>query len=129
MEAVFKRFGHGLLILSLLCATGGHWAMLQSVAWATMLANNARTQCLSDAITTTFDGRHPCPICRQIAQSRQSEKKSDAQLELKRLEYSLDSAVFVICPPGHFFLTGERSSSAPLLTEAPPTPPPRAFPA
>ena len=128
-EAVFRRFGHGLLILSLLCATGGHWAMLQSVAWATMLANNARTECLADAIAKTFDGRHPCPICRQIAQSRQSEKKSDAQLELKRLEYSLESAVFVICPPNHFFLTGERSSSAPLLTESPPTPPPREFPA
>jgi hypothetical protein len=99
--------------------------MLQSVAWATMLASNARTQCLSDAITKTFDGRHPCPLCRQIAQSRQSEKKSDAQLELKRLEYSLDSTVFVICPPDHFFLAGECSSSAPLLTESPPAPPPR----
>jgi hypothetical protein len=128
-EAVFKRFGHGLLILSLLCATGGHWAMLQSVAWATMLANNARTECLSDAISQTFDGRHPCPICLQIAKQRQSEKKSDAQLESKRLEYSLESAAFVICPPNHFFLAGERSSSAPLLTESPPTPPPRELPA
>ena len=128
-EAVFRRFAHGLLIVSLLCATGGHLAMLQSVAWATMLANNSRTECLSDAITKTFDGRHPCPLCLQIAKQRQSEKKSDAQLELKRLEYSLDSAVFIICPPNHFFLTGERSSSAPLLTESPPTPPPREFPA
>jgi hypothetical protein len=128
-EAVFKRFGHGLLILALLCATGGQWAMLQSVAWATMLASNARTECLSDAVAKTFDGRHPCPLCLQIAKQRQSEKKSDAQLELKRLEYSLESAGFVICPPNHFFLTGERGSSAPLLTESPPTPPPREIPA
>jgi hypothetical protein len=128
-EAVFRRFGHGLLIVALMCATGGQWAMLQSVAWATMLASNARTECLSDAVSKTFDGRHPCPLCLQIAKQRQSEKKSDAQLELKRLEYSLKSAAFVISPPNHFFLTGERSSSAPLLTESPPTPPPREIPA
>lgn len=129
MEVVFRRFGHGLLIVALLCATGGHLAMLQSVAWATMLANSARTESLSDAITRTFDGRHPCPICRQIAQSRQSEKKSDVQPESKRLEYSLACAVFVISPPNHFFLTGERLSSTRLLTESPPTPPPREIPA
>ena len=126
---MFKRFGHGLLIVALLCATGGQLAMLQSVAWATMLATNARTECLADAITKTFDGRHPCPLCLQIAKQRQSEKKSDAQTESKKLEYSLESAVFVFCPPNHFFLPAERSSSAPLLTESPPTPPPREIPA
>lgn len=103
--------------------------MLKSVAWATMLAKNARTEPLSEAISQTFDGHHPCPLCRQIAENRQREKKSDAQPELKRLEYSLDRIAFVICPPNHFYLQSESLSSAPLLTEQPPTPPPRAFPA
>jgi hypothetical protein len=129
MEAVFRRIGHGLLIVALLSATGGHWALLQTVAWATMLANNARTECLADAITKTFDGRHPCPMCRQIAESRQSEKKSDMQIETRKLEYPREVAVFIFTPPNHFFLLGERISSAPLLTEAPPTPPPREYPA
>jgi hypothetical protein len=125
MKIVFRRFGHGLLILALLCATGGHFAMLQSVAWAAMLASNARTENLSVAIANTFDGRHLCPICRQIAASRQSEKKSDAPPEMKRLEYSFESAAFAISPPNHFFLLGESISSGRLLTESPPTPPPR----
>jgi hypothetical protein len=124
---VFRRVGHGLLILALLCATGGHLAMLQSVAWATMLAHNATTENLSAAISNTFDGHHPCPICRQLALNRQNEKKSDLQVELKRLEYPLESAAFVLSPPTHFFLLAEPVSSAPLLTESPPTPPPRAF--
>jgi hypothetical protein len=118
-----------MLIVALLGATGGHWALLQSVAWATMLANNARTECLADAVSNTFDGRHPCPLCRQIAQERQSEKKSDLQLESRKLEYPSESVAFIFSPPNHFFLLGERGSSALLLTEAPPTPPPREYPA
>jgi hypothetical protein len=129
MEAVFRRLGHGLLIVALLCATGGQWALLQSVAWAAMLANNARTECLADAITQTFDGRHPCPLCRRIQQSRQSEKKSDLQTETKKLEYPRETVVFVFTAPGHFFLLGDRGSPALLLPEAPPTPPPREYPA
>ncbi len=101
--------------------------MLQSVAWATMLAHNARAENLSTAISNTFDGRHPCPICRQLALNRESQKKTDVQVELKRLEFPLESAAFVLTPPAHFFLPGEPVSSAPLLTESPPTPPPRAF--
>jgi hypothetical protein len=124
---VFKRAGHGLLIVALLCATGGHLAMLQSVAWATMLAHNASTENLSTAISNTFDGRHPCPICRQLALNRQSERKSDLQVELQRLEFPLESAALVLTPPTHFFLLGEPITSAPLLTESPPTPPPRDF--
>jgi hypothetical protein len=126
---VFKRAGHGLLIVALLCATGGHWAVWQSVAWAAMLANNARAQSLSMAIEQTFDGKHPCPICRQIAKARQSEKKSDAQPELKKLEFLLERITFVISAPAHYFLLDEPLQSAPLLNHTPPTPPPRELPA
>lgn len=126
---MFRRLGHGLLIVALLSAVGGQWAIMQSVAWATMLASNARTECLSTAIAKTFDGHHPCPICLQIAKSRQSEKKSEAQPSLRRLEFSLERSVFVVSPPAHFFLVNEASSTALLLLEAPPTPPPRELPA
>lgn len=129
MEAVVRRVSHGLLIIALLCATGGHWAIWQSVAWATMLASNAQTKSLSVAIEQTFDGRHPCPICRQIAKARQSEKKSEAQPEMKKLEFSLERIAFVINAPVHFFTIDEPNLSAPLLNHAPPTPPPRGLPA
>src|SRR5258708_36952071 len=85
-KVVFNRLGHVLLIVALLCATGSHWVMLQSVAWATMLAENARTDSFQTALAKTFDGRHPCALCRQIAQGRQPEKKSDPQLDIKKLE-------------------------------------------
>jgi hypothetical protein len=120
-----KRIAHLVLIVALLNATGMHWAMLQSVAWATMLANHARTESLTDAISQTFDGQHPCPLCRQIAKSRQAQNKADLQTAPQKLEFSNDLTAYFITPPTRFFLLSNRNSFAALLTQTPPTPPPR----
>jgi len=127
-KVVFNRFGHVLLIVALLCATGSHWMMLQSVAWAAMLAENARTDSFQTALEKTFDGRHPCPLCRQIAQGRQSEKKSDQQVAVKKLEFFNQPVVFIITSPARYAVSGELDSRAALLPHSPPVPPPRSLP-
>lgn len=127
-KVVFNRLGHLLLIVALLGATGSHWMMLQSVAWATMLAENARTDSFQTALANTFDGRHPCALCKQIAQGRQSEKKSDQQLTVKKLEFFNQPVVFIITSPARYALSGERNSSAVQLPHSPPVPPPRSLP-
>lgn len=126
-HSVIFRFGHLLLILALLGATGAHWAALQSVAWATMLADNARTTDLGEALVKTFDGKHPCQLCKQIAQGRKSEKKSDAQTDFKRLEFFQKSFAFFISPPGRFVRPSSCDSWASHAAEAPPVPPPRSL--
>jgi hypothetical protein len=125
---VFSRIGHTLLIVALLSATGAHWAVLQSVAWTTMLVDNARVESFSAAFEKTFDGKHPCALCKKIAQGRQSEKKSDVQTELKKLDFFNQQLAFVLHSPAHFTLTGQLDSPAPLLSHAPPVPPPRSLP-
>lgn len=117
-----------MLIFALLGATGAHWAALQSVAWASMLVDNARVSTLSVALEKTLDGKHPCPICQQIAKGRQSEKKSDIQTELKKLDFFNQQPVFVFNPPLHFFLAGQSGAPAPSLSRTPPVPPPRILP-
>jgi hypothetical protein len=124
---VISRIGHLLLICALLGASGGHWAVLQSVAWAKMLADNSRTECLSTAIEKTFDGKHLCPLCQQIAKGRQSEKKADAQLELKKLEFLPQQTALFVQSPAHFILLGAFNSAGQLLTQTPPVPPPRSL--
>jgi len=113
------------LIVALLGATGAHWAALQSFAWATMLASNARTECLTDAIANTFDGAHPCPICKQIAASRNAEKKADLQAGQTRLEYSFDAVSVVFMAPSDFNLLPQANDTAASLLRPPPVPPPR----
>jgi hypothetical protein len=124
---VLKRLGHLLLILALLGATGTHWVMLQSVAWATMLADNARTGSLGEAVVKTFDGKHPCKLCRGIAQGRQSENKSLVQLELKKLEFVPQSLAFDVRAPRAFPLPFGPDATAPWFAHAPPVPPPRSL--
>ncbi|MEY2466890.1 MAG: hypothetical protein QOD03_1411 [Verrucomicrobiota bacterium] len=122
---MFRKLGHTLLIIALLSATGTHWFVLQSVAWTTMLANNLQTTSFCQAMERTFDGRHPCKFCKRISQGKQTEKKSDLQVELKKLEFSYAPAVFIFTAPTIFWETASVNNILSLLTSAPPVPPPR----
>jgi len=124
-QSVFTRFGHVLLIVALLAATGAHWTVLQSVAWTTMLADNLRKASLTEALERTFDGKHPCSLCKQITAGRKSEKKTEFPLQLKKLEFIHASACFTFAAPSHFWLAGAAIDSPQSLSHSPPVPPPR----
>lgn len=73
-QNVIRRFAHLFVIIALVAGIGGHWAILQSIAWTTMLANNLQRTSLVEAVSDTFDGEHPCPMCKAIEKSRADEK-------------------------------------------------------
>lgn len=126
---VFRKLGHVLLILALVGALGGHWAVLQTVAWTNMLATHLRTSSLEVAVTKTFDGNHPCGLCHEIKSGKKSEKKSELPGAAKKLEFVTDRPVFVFSPPADFQLRPAPSTSARQRGHQPPVPPPRRFPA
>jgi len=114
------------MIVALLAATGTHWAALQSIAWTTMLANNLQSGSMSQALEKTFDGKHPCPLCRAVAAGKEAEQKSDFTLELKKLEYPPAPERFALVAPAQFRILPQVNFSAETLTQQPPVPPPRA---
>ena len=122
---MFRKFGQLLMIVAVLSATGTHWLALQSVAWSTMLAENLQTASWGRAVQRTFDGKHPCCLCKEIAKDKQSEKKSDIQVDLKKLDYSYSNFEFVFCPPSHFYEVRAANDTAISLTQAPSLPPPK----
>jgi hypothetical protein len=124
---VFKRLGHVSLIVALLVATGGHWAVLQSVAWTTMLANNLRDGSFSEAVERTFDGKHPCALCRQIAEGKKSEKKAEFPVQSVKLEFVCEHFTFVFSPPQQFCLLPGFNSLIGSQSRSPAVPPPRRF--
>lgn len=124
---VFVRLGHIFLILALLGATGGHWAVLQSLAWADMLAQNLQTESVSAAITKTFDGQHPCKMCKQIAAGKKAEKKQSVPFEIKKLEFINERPVLVFAAPQSFRLAPVLCSHLTGLPHRPSVPPPRSF--
>ena len=124
---MFVRLGKWSVILALVAATNAHWAVLQSVAWTTMLADNLRTHTVTEAVTHTFDGRHPCCLCKAITAGKQSEKKTEFTLQIQKLEYPPSPENFTLVAPSRFRLLPQPDTFAESLTFQPPVPPPRGF--
>jgi hypothetical protein len=122
---VFVRFGKIFVVVALIAATGAHWAVLQSVAWTTMLANNLCTHSLSESVARTFDGKYPCPICKAIAAAKKSEKKNEFTLQTQKLEFPPAKENPVLIAPSNFQLLAQMNFFADSLTQKPLTPPPR----
>ena len=109
-------------------ALGGHWAVLQSVAWVTMVAGYSQAEPLKKALVKTFDGRHPCPICKFVAQEKKSQEKQETQKLLIKLDFFLDLPSVAVFHP--------KGDSSPWIIaqvlhahkDSPPTPPPRILP-
>ena len=85
-----------MMALALFLVAGGHWAMLQGVAWATMVHDFSRNGSLTQAVEKTFDGKHPCAMCKKIAKA----KNSDASGENAPVTVKIDkkAEVFVKAP-------------------------------
>lgn len=122
---MLRKVGHAALIVALIAAVGGHWAVLQTVAWTSMLAQNLRTDSIEQALAKTFDGQHPCRLCKAISAGKKSEKKSEFPTLAKKLEFVSDRLVFVFSAPEAFWLQGEFSPHSDSLSTAPLLPPPR----
>ena len=124
---MFARLGKFLVIAALVLTTGGHWAALQTVAWTTMLANNLRTQSLAGAVSDTFDGQHPCPLCKAIAKGKKSEKKSAAVSPTLKMEFLPATGRVVLNPPAKHEVLPVADVFAKPLPSKPMVPPPRSF--
>ena len=77
-----------VMALALFMIAGGHWAMLQSVAWAGMVKDFSHTGSIAEAVTKTFDGKHPCSMCKKIAKARAAEEKAPLTMKVdKKAEF------------------------------------------
>lgn len=93
------RGGKLLVVITLVLATGAHWAVLQTVAWSTMLAGNLCTESVSQAVAKTFDGEHPCPLCKAIAAAKKAQKKSEAVSPVLKMEFPPVAERIILIPP------------------------------
>jgi hypothetical protein len=111
-----------VMALALFLSAGGHWAMLQGVAWATMIRDYSRTGSLTKAVEKTFDGKHLCPLCRKIAAQRTHEEKAPVTVKAEKKAEAFVAVSSEIVPlpvvrsftyPPHPFLNAPEHPSAP----------------
>ncbi|HTS19933.1 MAG TPA: hypothetical protein VMP11_20325 [Verrucomicrobiae bacterium] len=120
------RVRSAVLIFVLLAGTGAHWCALQSLAWTRMLAENLRTVPFAEAVVRTFDGRHPCSLCKVIANASKSPKKTDFLQPLPKLEFPLATQAMLLVTPRRSHFVPASDEFVDSLSQQPPTPPPRA---
>lgn len=115
-----------MIVLTLVLAAGGHWALLQSVAWARMTVAFSQTAPLSVALKKTFDGRHPCQLCQFVAEGKKSEQKQALEKIEAKFEFFNQSGTVSLFPPTQFHLLPAAACAGGQRNDAPPRPPPRA---
>ncbi len=94
---MFRAFGFSLIALAVFSLAGGHWAVLQTVAWAQMLRDYSEGATVAEAVEKTFSGEAPCSMCKNIAAARQQEKKEPASVKVEK-----KTEIFLL--PAHGFL-------------------------
>lgn len=123
------RLGNLMLALTLLSASGAHWAVLQSVAWTVMIIEDAKHESLGNVMARTLSGANPCDLCKRIATSKQSEKRTEFPTLMVKLEFLPTSSRVSIIPPRTRDREFPFASLCLLRHESPPIPPPRSIPA
>jgi len=113
------------VVCALVCAIGGHWAVLQSVAWVGMAVNYAHNSTLREALVKTFNGKNPCTLCKVVEDGKKSEKKQSLLKVETKLDFWLTRYPTLLGPPPSSGLPTSEVASARLRTEPPPAPPPR----
>ena len=125
---MFFRLPRLAIAAALACSWGLHWGFFQSVAWVGMAVSYSQDAPLKEALVKTFDGKHPCPLCKEIAKGKQAEKRSAAAPAGKKFEFFYSGAAFVFTAPSHCWKTCWPNGSLGSLAHTPPVPPPRQLP-
>lgn len=114
-----------LVVLTLTLSIGAHWMFLQSVAWVGMIVSYSHDAPLTEALSKTFDGEHPCKLCKFVQRGKATEKKQETQKPTKEIDKSLPTGrAFALYPPDISRLIFNAPGQADLRLEPPPIPPP-----
>jgi hypothetical protein len=106
--------GYPLIFLAMFSIAGGHWAVLQTVAWTGMAIEYSRDSSLAAALTKTFSGKAPCKMCKTIEAGKEKESRLPATVKAdKKIDKFLARSVrAVLLPPE------EKYSYPPVFDEA-----------
>lgn len=124
---VFHRLGLIFTILAVFAMGGGHWAVLQGIAWTGMMMKYAQEVPIVTAVKKTFSGDSPCTLCKTIAEKRSEQNHSPAKVSQQKL-----GDIFLVGfeellpkrPWGNFLYPVTADSPMTARFQAPPSPVP-----
>ena len=126
VPAIFSRLSRLLVVLALLVSIGGHWALLQSVAWTRMIIDRTQEASFAGAVKDTFDGAHPCALCKRIVDGKQKEQQPEKSPPGAKVDLLCERRIMAIAPPSQPVNFPSSPTEGTPRAECPPVPPPRA---
>ncbi len=118
-------------VLLICLSVGLHWSALQVVGWVVMAAEFSRTRPVADALEMTFDGKHPCNLCKLVQNhgpisDREPQSSPESKSELKLFVASIwENPLVVLKSSAEIAAFPDEPRRASLARERPPVPPPR----
>jgi hypothetical protein len=116
-----------LICVAFFALAGGHWVVLQMIAWAQMVRDYSKSVPIAEAIVRTFSGEYPCGMCTRISAERQKEEKAPAVVKVeKNAEICPFSAREILSAPEgrRYSYPNPRQVALVERLEAPPVPVP-----
>lgn len=68
---------HKLTAVALVLLMQGPAMLVQEVAWVKMLVSYTQERGLKRGVIETFDGNHPCALCKKAAELREQEQPQE----------------------------------------------------
>ena len=100
---VVTRFARLLLVATLMVSIGGQWMVLQGVAWMGMAVSYSIEEgSVASGLSKTFDGEHPCPLCKAVKKASEEEGDSSVPgqggMGKKKVELFSEGALTLFAP-------------------------------
>ena len=96
----FRRLARWMVVVTICLSLGLQWAALQGIAWTGMLISFAKEGSLAEAVVKTFDGEHPCPMCKAVEKGKKQDQNDSLKSPLKKIEALVVQEFTLIAPPG-----------------------------
>jgi len=89
---MLRALGLPFICLAMFSIAGGHWAVLQGIAWVQMVHQYSQYVSVAEAVEKTFSGEAPCSMCKKIAEAKHKEEKAPATVKLDKKAETLSIA-------------------------------------
>ena len=120
-----RRLTHVIVLAAFVFSLGGHWYILQGLAWANMIREYSQVVPFTQAVGMTFSGQYPCAICKAIADHKSADQQKAFTLDKDEKKFPLPVRLVMFRPVASAIAYPDLVSLLQLRSEAPPTPPPR----
>jgi hypothetical protein len=96
LRSIFAKL---IVVTSLTLSIGGHWGLLQTIAWSNMLLDYSENLTWTSALSRTIDPDTICRICEFIQEGRNQESNQDFSKTQFKIDLVCEQReVFLNCP-------------------------------